>query len=289
MIILVVVTTPTTPEFFFFQGRYCMWFTTWHIGTNFNVESDAFNPRPSWAPTKMSQKRARFFVVLPVMSLAKLQKIWGTDFLELVFSFCHPKGVIKQILHVPGQGLYDLFCNILHRCTFCAICWLFFKRSIFSVKKWLDHHHNRSWKILKPNPEASPPSCLGADFLWLLGPFLLPAGGSGWRMRNFMADWSWGEQVADSNFTVFEAIMAISNKKLQKIMTLGNFITQLVPQAGSQRLLGFFIAASFLRLLIGHGAVDRVQLLTIWTCWFIKRFSMLVHRCQDLITASWVS
>ena len=87
-------------------------------------------------------------------------------------------------------------------------------------------------------------------------------------------------------FHCCEAIMAISNKKLQKIMTLGNFITQLVPQAGSsQRLLGFFIAASFLRLLIGHGAVDRVQLLTIWTCWFIKRFSMLVHRCQDLITA----
>ena len=58
-----------------------------------------------------------------------------------------------------------------------------------------------------------------------------------------------------------EAIMAISNKKLQKIMTLGYFITQLVPQAGSnRRLLGFFITASFLKLFIGQStAVDNLD------------------------------
>lgn len=55
--------------------------------------------------------------------------------------------------------------------------------------------------------------------------------------------------------------MAISNKKLQKIMTLGYFITQLVPQAGSnRRLLGFFITASFLKLFIGQStAVDNLD------------------------------
>ena len=55
--------------------------------------------------------------------------------------------------------------------------------------------------------------------------------------------------------------MAISNKKLQKIMTRGYFITQLVPQAGSnRRLLGFFITASFLKLFIGQStAVDNLD------------------------------
>lgn len=77
---LIFMTTPPTPEFFFaFRGRYCMWFTTWHFGTNFNVESESFNLRPRWAPIKMSEKKGA------------LQKTLGTDYLEPDFSFCHQK------------------------------------------------------------------------------------------------------------------------------------------------------------------------------------------------------